>query len=51
MNLREKFYTESLYPFQDRVLKLVNASGAPFYLAGGAALSRKNLAVRHFQSV
>ena len=40
MNLREKFYTENLYPFQDGVLKLVNASGAPFYLTGGTALSR-----------
>ncbi len=40
MNLRAKYYTESLYPFQDGVLKLVQKSGAPFYLSGGTALSR-----------
>ncbi len=40
MNLREKYYTESLYPFQDGVLNIVKKSGAPFYLTGGTALSR-----------
>lgn len=40
MNSSEKFYTESLYPFQDGVLKLVNELKTPFYLTGGTALSR-----------
>jgi hypothetical protein len=35
-----KFYTESLYPFQDGVLKLVHELATPFYLTGGTALSR-----------
>ena len=45
MNLRAKYDTESLYPFQDGVLKLVQKSGAPFYLSGGTALNRKNRTV------
>lgn len=40
MNSYEKFYTESLYPFQDGVLKLVDELKTPFYLTGGTALSR-----------
>lgn len=35
-----KYYTESLYPFQDGVLKLVHELATPFYLTGGTALSR-----------
>lgn len=40
MKSYEKYYTESLYPFQDGVLRLVNALRTPFYLTGGTALSR-----------
>ncbi len=40
MNLQEKYYRESLYPFQDGVLNIVKKSGIPFYLTGGTALSR-----------
>ncbi len=35
-----KFYLESLYPFQNGVMKLVNELETPFYLTGGTALSR-----------
>lgn len=40
MNLREKYYTESLYPFQDGVLNIVKKSDAPFYLTGSTAMDR-----------
>jgi hypothetical protein len=40
MKSYEKYYTESLYPFQDGVLKLVDELKTPFYLTGGTALSR-----------
>lgn len=40
MNSYEKYYTESLYPFQDGILAIVKQSGTPFYLTGGTALSR-----------
>lgn len=40
MNSSEKFYTESLYPLQDGVLKIVKDLKIPFYLTGGTALSR-----------
>ena len=40
MNLYAKYYREKLYPFQDGVLNIVKKSGTPFYLTGGAALSR-----------
>lgn len=40
MKSYEKYYRESLYPFQDGVLKRVNAAETPFYLSGGTALSR-----------
>lgn len=35
-----KYYRESLYPFQNGVMKLVDGLGTPFYLTGGTALSR-----------
>ena len=34
------FYFEVLYPFQDRVLKVVNELETGFYLGGGTAASR-----------
>jgi len=40
MNLYEKYYRKSLYPFQDGVLNIVKKSGTPFYLTGGTAISR-----------
>lgn len=35
-----EYYKESLYPFQDRILKSVESLLLPFYLTGGTALSR-----------
>lgn len=40
MKLSENYYSESLYPLQDGVLKLVSGLRTPFYLTGGTALSR-----------
>jgi hypothetical protein len=40
MNSPDKYYTKSLYPFQDGVLNIVKKSRLPFYLTGGTALSR-----------
>jgi hypothetical protein len=40
MNLSERYYTESLYPLQDGVMKVVQELKLPFYLTGGTALSR-----------
>ena len=40
MKSYEKYYTDNLYPFQNGVLRLVNALKTPFYLSGGTALSR-----------
>ena len=51
MNLREKFYTESLYPFQDGVLKLVQKSDAPFYLSGGTAPNQENRTAKAHNAV
>ena len=34
------FYLDQLYPFQDRVLKVLSAVATDFYLTGGTALSR-----------
>jgi len=38
-----QFYTESLYPLQDGVLRIVGDLKLPFYLTGGTALSRQYL--------
>ena len=40
MKKSERFYRETLYPFQDGILNIVRKSGTPFYLTGGTALSR-----------
>ncbi len=40
MNLYEKFYTESLYPIQDGVIRVIRGLHSPLYLTGGTALSR-----------
>ena len=34
------FYKDNLYPLQDSVLKVIGASGTPFYLTGGTVLGR-----------
>ena len=34
------YYNDTLYPLQDKVLKLINELQTPFYLTGGTALSR-----------
>ncbi|MEK6794959.1 MAG: nucleotidyl transferase AbiEii/AbiGii toxin family protein [Spirochaetota bacterium] len=33
-------YENTLYPLQNKVCRLVEESGTPFYLTGGTALSR-----------
>jgi len=40
MQLDTGYYFERLYPFQNRVLDLVNALDTAFYLSGGTAASR-----------
>lgn len=34
------YYNDTLYPLQDKVLKLIDTLQIPFYLTGGTALSR-----------
>lgn len=34
------YYEDTLYPLQDRVLKIIGSLATPFYLTGGTALSR-----------
>ena len=34
------FYFDILYPFQDRVIKVINQADTDFYLTGGTAASR-----------
>lgn len=34
------YYNDTLYPLQDKVLKLIDNLDTPFYLTGGTALSR-----------
>lgn len=34
------FYSDTLYPLQDKVLQLIKDQNTPFYLTGGTALSR-----------
>lgn len=36
----EAYYQDRLYPFQDRVLRLMQEIKSPFYLTGGTALAR-----------
>lgn len=40
MNNNAAFYFETLYPFQDRILKVINSTETGFYLTGGTAASR-----------
>ncbi len=41
------YYTSSLYPLQDKVLRLVEKTNHSFYLTGGTALSRHYLHHRY----
>ncbi len=47
MNEYGKYYTESLFPFQDGILAIARSIKAPFYLTGGTALSRHYCPVRY----
>lgn len=40
MQVNSAYYFEVLYPFQDRVLRILNALDTGFYLGGGTAASR-----------
>lgn len=40
MRVNPAYYFEVLYPFQDRVLRILNALETGFYLGGGTAASR-----------
>jgi hypothetical protein len=40
MNNNAAFYFETLYPFQDRILKVIRSTDTEFYLTGGTAASR-----------
>ena len=42
-----QYYEETLYPFQDKVLKVLIECGIPFYLTGGTAVSRGYLNHRY----
>jgi len=41
------YYTEKLYPLQDKVLDILKAVDLPFYLTGGTALHRGYYGVRY----
>lgn len=43
----EHFYTQTLYPFQDELLKIINQVETGFYLTGGTAASRGYLHHRY----
>jgi hypothetical protein len=42
-----KYYTENLYPFQDKIIQVIQSCDTQFYLTGGTALSRKYLEHRY----
>lgn len=42
-----KYYTEMLYPFQDKIIQIIQSCDTPFYLTGGTVLSRKYLEHRY----
>ena len=43
----DTFYTDMFYPFMDKILSLLWAADAPFYLTGGTALGRHYLHHRY----
>ena len=42
-----KYYTETLYPFQDKIIQVIQSCDTQFYLTGGTVLSRKYLEHRY----
>lgn len=49
--MQDPFYQNRLYPFQNDVLKMVEAAGVEFYLTGGTALSRYYLKHRYSDDI
>ncbi len=49
--MQETYYQEKLYPLQNKVLSIIQASGAEFYLTGGTALSRFYLQHRYSEDL
>ena len=43
----DTFYTDRLYPFMDKLLSLLAAADAPFYLTDGTALGRHHIQHRY----
>lgn len=43
----EKFYPDRIYPFQDKILQVVETANLDFYLTGGTALGRCYLGHRY----
>ena len=42
-----KYYTDKLYPFQDKIIQVIQSCDTQFYLTGGTVLSRKYLGHRY----
>jgi len=42
-----KYYTDKLYPFQDKIVQIVQSCATKFYLTGGTVLCRKYLQHRY----
>ena len=42
-----KYYSEKLYPFQDKIIQVIQSCETQFYLTGGTVLSRKYLEHRY----
>ena len=38
--MQDGYYQNSIYPFQDKILEIVDRANVDFYLTGGTALSR-----------
>lgn len=47
----DTYYTTSLYPLQDKVLRIVDADPKDFYLTGGTALARGYLGHRYSEDL
>ncbi len=45
--MQKAYYLDKLYPFQDKILKVVETLGLDFYLTGGTALGRCYLQHRY----
>ncbi len=42
-----KYYTEKLYPFQNKIIQVIQSCDTQFYLTGGTVLSRKYMEHRY----